>query len=407
MAIISSSKIHIKTLIWTLLFLNCFGIFFLNYNFLNYIFTLILVIYTISNKNKTDYSKYIIGYSIFILFSCIYSSIYNHQNFIKVIGNSYNYLGLLFVFFIMKYKLSSNEIIQLIIKVSIIFCLCYIIQWIVYPTPIFSGVFDEVNIHDDVFRMRMSGSICAYTLFFYGLNQYILLKNKKFLLYSLLGFLPIILMGFRSLTVGSLICAFVMLPYITRSLKKTLGWILLGCISLIILSQTSIVQTKIDEMLERQNNGQTFENKDYIRYLEYDYYANYIFTKPGERFWGGGVPVFDGKTKYSKDIADSTETYFYYWVDLGLIGLSFIIGIPSVIILIIIIIRCIIRSKDKQLQFIRFTLLTVLLGSLFTTMEIYRRGNILIIALFLCLEYTKSQEINNYKSKMNLLKNIQ
>lgn len=406
MAIISSSKINIRILIWTLLFLNFFGIFFLNYNFLNYIFTLILVIYTITNNNKTDYSKYIIGYSIFVIISCIYSSLYNHQNFIKVIGNSYNYLGLLFFFFIMRYKLSSNEIIQLIIKVSIIFCFCYIIQWIVYPTPIFSGVLDEVNIHDDVFRMRMPGSICAYTLFFYGLNQYILSKNKRFLLYTLLGFLPIILMGFRSLTVGSLICAFVMLPYITKSFKKTLKWILLGCIFIIILLQTSIVQTKIEEMLERQNTGQTFDNKDYIRYLEYDYYSNYIFTKPGEQFWGGGVPVFDGKTKYSKDIADATETYFYYWVDLGLIGLSFILGIPSVITFIIIIFRCIIKSKDKELQFIRFTLLTVLLGSLFTTMEIYRRGNILIIAIFLCLEYTKSKEISNNKSKKNSIPNI-
>ncbi|WP_444344554.1 hypothetical protein [Phocaeicola coprocola] len=242
-----------------------------------------------------------------------------------------------------------------------------------------------------MFRMRMPGSICAFSLFFYGINQFLLNKQKINIVYIGLGFSVFMIMGFRTLLAFTLFFTLFLLYSVTKNIVKIIKYILLGCIITLGVSQIEFVQLKIKEMQARQEKGDNFNNKDYIRYLEYEYFTNKQFIKPGEKLVGGGVPVYDGND-YANSLNYASVTYGYFWVDLGLIGLSWIIGIPAVLILIIIIIQCTIKIKDKDIMFIRYTLLTILFSSLLTTAEIYRRGNFIIIALFLCIEYTRSLE---------------
>lgn len=394
MAILLSKKTHLKLLFLTLLFTSCFGLILLDSRIFKYLFTLTLFYFSLTYKGNVPYKKGIFCYVFFVFCSCIYSTIYNHQSIVRVIGNSYTYWGLLFVFIIMKYKPTTLQLEKTIKYLSFMFCCCYFFQWLVYPMTIFTGSLDETNISDNVFRMRMPGSISAYCLFFYGINQYVLYKKKSDLLYSLLGFLPIIIMGFRSLTAATAFFAVIMIPFVTRSITRIFIWLIAGCIMLIGVCQLNIVQNKINEMLERQESGQTFLNEDYIRYLEYEYFDGTIFIKPGEHFFGGGVPA-DKTTSYYRNMMDAVDRLHFYWTDLGLIGLSYIIGIPAVFLLIGILCDCIRKSHSVNLQYIRFTLLTVLVGSIITSMELFRSGNILIISLYLCLIYTSNKEKNS------------
>lgn len=393
MTILPSKRKHIEILFLTLLFISCFGFILLEFRIFKYLFTIILIYSGLTFKENAPYKRLILIYTSFVFISCIYSTIYNHQNIIRVIGNSYTYLGFLFTFIIMKYKPTSIQLEKAIKYLSIIFCCCYLLQWLIYPINIFTGSLDETNINTTQFRMRMSGSICAYCLFFYGINKFILYKHKKNLLYTLLGFLPIMIMGFRSLTAAATVFAVLMIVFVTRSVAKTIIWLIIGSILLIAVSQLNIVQTKINEMVERQESGQTFENDDYIRFLEYEYFDEQFFTKPGEHFWGAGVPA-DKTTTYYRNMDDAIERLQYYWVDLGLIGLSYIIGIPAVLLFCGIICDCIRKASSVQFQYIRFTLLTVFIGSIVTSMEVFRTGNILIISLYLCLIYVSNKEQN-------------
>lgn len=392
MKAISEKSKFAKMLILTLLFTNCFGIIFLNINVLKYVYTLIfLCCLVVLNKVNIPNKKTIVAYVFFVICSCIYSSLYNDQNFIRVLGNSYPYLGVLFIFIIMKYKMCSSTLEKAILFISIIFCCCYIFQWIIYPIQVFAGSLDEININKGYFRMRMPGSISAYCLFFYGINQYLIKRRKKYLLYCALGFLPIIIMGFRSLTSLTVLFAVIMIPFITKSITKTFLWLVVAIVALIAISQVGVVREKIDEMMERQESGQTFNNEDYIRILEYEYFDDVIFVKPGEHFWGGGAPA-DKTSHYARNIFDGAERLRYYWQDLGIVGLSFIIGIPAIVLLIYLIIDSIRNARSNRLQYIRFTLLTVLLGSIITSMELFREGNIIILSLYLCLIYTRKLE---------------
>ena len=368
-----------------LLLCNCFGVVFLSVYALNYVFALILFIFAfIERKKKNEYAKLIFVYLFFVLLSCLYSALFNGQNIVKTIVASYPCLGILSYFIAAHYKLTSEKLILTIKIICIAWCCSYLLQWLIYPTILFATALNEVNITDNEFRMRMPCSICAYILFFWGINGLVLRKKiGKNILYTLLGFLPILIMGFRSLTMLSVLCAILLIMFVT---KKFLKSIVFG-VSFIFLMYLSynfpIVHEKVDEMIERQEAGQDFSNSDYIRYIEYDYFTKIIFVKPAERFFGGGYPVMDGSTEYGRKMYDSSYKYSMYWIDLGLIGLSFIIGIPAVCLLIWMVFLMIKKCTATDMQFIRFSLLVVLVGSIVTSMELFRQGNLLIIGMIL------------------------
>lgn len=385
-----------------LLLLSFFGLNseFFTGNYTKYLmFTLLLVLWRGSLQVRNKYSKFILIFSFFVLMSCLYSSFLNNQKFHIVLASSYHYFSLLFFCYLVGKRLTYMEIERVIKLISITFCLAYIIQWLIYPVAIFTTALDTININDEVFRLRMPGSICCYCLFFYGLNRFLLSKRIEFVCYMLLGIVPILIQGFRSLIFLTLVSFFVLIIFVYRRSAKIVVYCLLGIAFVSALLNTSLGQQKMNEMLERQNSDQTFDNADYVRYLSFDYYWNYQFNKPYEKVIGGGVPS-DADSRYYKQIESIKQYQHLWWMDLGLVGLVLIIGIPAVLLLVSLYVICIWRCKAPRLQFIRFTLLVVLLGSIFTSMELYRNGNILIFSLLLYSEYIYNVE--NPKKKLVL-----
>ena len=303
--------------------------------------------------------------------------------------------------------MSSKEAEDLFVKIALCFCFCYILQYIISPTVLFSGAGDENKMNALKYRVRMPGSISGYFLLLYAINKYLLgekRKRNKYIFYALIAFVPIIIQGFRSLVMLTILAVFLIIPFVLRNGKKTIIYSILGAVSVLVVSSTSLVQTKIDEMIDRQERNETFENEDYIRFQSFDYYWNEQFIKPYEKFVGGGVPA-DYKSTYSKDIRNAIDYYRFYWMDLGIIGLSMIIGIPSVLIIVFIYLYCMWKCKEPRLQYIRFTLFVVLFGSIVTSMELYREGNILLLSLFLYIEYKYHME-QKFVDKLKEVNNI-
>lgn len=387
-------KNRYNILLLILILIRGFDIIFLNIRILDYLCCLILFGYTfIGFKRKSENHLLILLFNLFVLISCIYSDITKGQSFIRTVVNSCQYWGLLFYFALSYYRPSIAQCKKILFTLAYIFCICYIIQWIIYPTVLFSGVEAEDKVNVEIFRMRMSGSILCYILYFEGINRFLINKKKQYLLYSIVGFIPILIMGFRSLIFCTLLGTLIMIPVITKKISKTIIYITLGfIISGLSYLFIPIVNEKVNEMLLRQETD-NFNNDDYIRIISYNYFMeNFSNT---DKFWGCGVP--DTQSNFGKEIFDLQEKGLYL-SDLGLIGLSIMIGLPAVIILSIIIFKCIINCKDINLQFIRFTLLTIFISSIFTSMEIYRSGNFIIIALILYFVsiYNKSlKELKN------------
>lgn len=394
---IIKSNVLIPISFLILLFLRFFSIkYFPTTQVVPYIFFLLMFLFS-KYSIKNEYAKLILLYTILLTLSCLYSFLFNGQSLITTFVNSFYYYSILFFFVLLYYRPSYKEVVKILLIVSLSFCVCYIIQWMIYPIELFGGAGHHTS--EVSYRARMPGSICCYFLFMYGINRFLMHKNLKNASFIVLGFLPIIIQGFRSLVALTIASSFLIIPFVLKRGKKTIVYSICGVVIALGVSQTSLVQSKIEEMYERQETEQTFANNDYIRYIALDYYWNYYFTKPCEKIFGGGPPV-DPSSEYTRQIKKMNESHL--WIeDLGIVGLSMMIGIPTVLCLVIVYLLCIYRCKSPDLQYIRFTLLIVLLGSIMTSMEFYRQGNILLLSLFLYMEMKYNME-KNLDNKLKL-----
>lgn len=345
-------------------------------------------------KVRSCYTTPLILYGIFVFLSCVYSTLYNGQSFIRCARATYPAWGLLSFFTFFLFKMNAAKTFKVLRIFSVLFCFAYLIQWAVYPAVIF-GAGDTNLVSLDTYRARMPSSICSYLLFFYGIKNFLSERKPIYIVYLVLGFTCMIIMGFRSLMAISVFMAIIMILTIYRhSIQKTLVVIAIAGAMVWAALQVPLVQDKIDEMMERQESEQTFQNSDYIRYTAFYFFQNEVFVKPGEKIFGGGYP--DGKSSYSRYLVRNQMFSGLYWVDLGIIGLSWIIGIPAVALLVYLVVRCSWRCKDQELMFIRYALLAVLGGSIGTSMEIFRECNMYVIGLLFYLEYVYHKE-NGYR----------
>lgn len=372
-----------KIVAWLLLLTGCFNLKLFSHQGFTYLFFAILAFFVIKYWTcQVVDKKWFVVFGLSIIISCLYSALFNKQDPIRTLVNSYTYLGIFSIFLLYHFSPTYKQADRAILILSIIWSLCYLGQWIIYPVTLFVSAADEVTVNDTYFRMRLPGSICAYCLFLYGINRLITTKSIYYIGYSLLGIVPIFIMGFRSLTTAVVVCAFIMIGIISKNFWRTVLWTAIAAVLGVFALDIPIIGDKIEEMMERQESDQTFDNADYIRYIEYDYFTQDFFTKPGEKFFGGGVPV-NGKSDYAKRLLMAEERFSFYWYDLGVVGLSWIIGVPAVITLLIILGRGAYRCRAPENQYIRFTIIAVTLASVFTSMEIYRDGNLLIVGLLL------------------------
>lgn len=358
---------------------------------------LIMLVFTIKNWDKHDkYENIIVMYSLFVICSCFYSHFFNSQPLISSIEHSCHNLGIL-AYFVAKGLCSSVDVVKKRLKILMtITIVCYILQWIVYPTVLFAGSINDFDITDNQFRMRFYCSILFYLAFLYGINKYIIEKKIFFLLYTVIGFLPIIIMGFRSLIAMLLLSALLLIFKVSKKgASNIFKYLTIGSIAFYSALQIPFVQDKIDEMAIRQETGGTFDNKDYVRNVGLVYYSATFSEKPLMWILGGGDPLVDVDSKpindYQRQFAQAYGMSLY-WNDLGLIGLSFIIGIIAVSLLVYLCIKTMYDCGDSNLQYIRFCVFAVLVGTIITSMELYRNGNLVMLGILMYIVHAQKQK---------------
>lgn len=338
-------------------------------------------------SRRSPYTKPINLYIIFLLISFLHSMIYRGQNPIVLSIHSYMFFGPVFYFLLLRYMPSTRMIERIFITLGLTYTVCYLLQVAVYPHVLF----DAANHHMSAerVRMRLSGTMLCYVLYFLGLNKYLLTKKKKFIIYMLLGFIPILFMGFRSVMLLTVAGAFAMIPFVLRSTGKTIGIGILGLILVAGVMQTGLAKSKMAEMAARSEREDTLNNDNYIRLRALAFFWDY-FDKPGEKFWGAGLPN-DWGAKYTKDIHDLMEEESFYWMDLGITGFALMVGFPAVFMLVYMYVFCMWNCNARETQFVRFALGTVLVSSI-VLMELYREGNLILVTLLFYYQYKHSLE---------------
>jgi hypothetical protein len=252
----------------TLFCVKFYGAIPINNMYLN-IIVIPLVAYGFFSKNI--FGKYIFV-MLFGLFCSVLSSYYfRDQSIVDSIFELVSYTLICFYFFLIKINLTVRTCEKIIIFFSIVFCLCYIFQYIMYPVEFFQGATFGLNYEEDI-RIRMYAQGFCSLGYFFGFNKLIMKKNPVYLLLALLCFTIIILMGFRTMSIMIVGLSFLLLIRLTGLNKKLLIYTGLIIVSFYSLSLTPVFSPIIDRMNER-NETDNFSNDDYIRIKEWEYYT--------------------------------------------------------------------------------------------------------------------------------------
>jgi hypothetical protein len=179
--------------------------------------------------------------------------------------------------------------------------------------------------------------------------------------------------------------------------KKMFFTILGGLFLLLILLQLPVVQEQIEGMFNRQDSGATLDNKDYIRVVQWDFYMNGHFFKNGwEQFFGAGVPYL--KNGYGHYMYEELTPLGLLYVDWGLIGQAWVLGILTVVGYILLSLKACFMKVASERVYIRLWYIFLLIS--ITNGEFTRDGNFLIHAYVI---YMAEIAAKDYKMKKSLL----
>ena len=380
-----------------LVLLNFFGL--IQYNYLIYMINAYFVAYFIYHawvRRKLG-GAFNVALSVLLvglILSCISSSYYEGSNPLYVYFAYQFVLAIYFYSVLLHKRPKVADVEKSLAYLSIALCVFYIVQYIAFQNGItltdnFAEGFDAEE--GGMVRFRAVGSALAAWAYFYGLNQMLVSKKKakSNIILLVLGLTVILLMSFRTMIVGLMICTLIMVIKVNGFKSGLLKYLFLLFVGVVVAYNVPVIQKKVDYMIEKQQSDQNFQNEDYIRWINYYYHLNEN-TQDDWEYWLG-VGLNADKKSHLCIKEDRLMEQHLSWVDWGLVGLSWQVGIISVIGMLIYSVKIIRYRFGKRQACISVFFLYLVLISI-TTLEFARAGNFLVQALVL---YLASCYMNN------------
>ena len=280
-----------------------------------------------------------------------------------------------------------------------LFFVLYIIEYLIFPKELVTIIAGK-NTH----RIRLIGEIVNSLAFFFCLNRFLLHKSMVDFFIILCCIIIYFMLGFRIMLAAAFVSsAILFFRLFCFAIKK----ILVASIFLftlgVILSQTKLVQNTVEDMMSRQETD-SYSNDDYIRLAQLAYYMDFHFNSEVERLFGSGHP--NPSSSYGKfmeyDEDDRNAMLKSGYNDWGLIGQSWLVGPITIIIFVLMMVKCVIVSwkGEKKYYYIGAWYIFLLLISV-NNMEVLRQGSMAYHALIFYLVTYLSAKQKLQKSLQN------
>lgn len=374
----------VKLLILLIFALNGFGIFKLS----NTLILLPIVIFANDTfMQKSPFRNILIIILMCIILSFVPAYIYRGQSFIETFKASANYFYIITFFAICKLKPTLKDIEKAMVYLSLITSFLYLVQLVLLPIGI--AILPITNALEassaEAARFRIAGSGIFSLAFFYGINRYVISNKLKYLGVAIINLMPLIIMGFRTMLAGIALFSVVLLLKTTGGrIQKIFKYIIVASLLVLTLMQVPAVKERVDYMIEKQADGdQSFSNSDYIRIVQFDYFTQEYPLGILDRGFGSGSPyVYSdfGVSQYE------LNEMGIFWVDWGLIGLSWIIGPFTVLAMIWLNIICCRLIPNKSYLYIAIWFVYLIAVSVLSA-EYFRTGNFVIHSIALYIAY--------------------
>lgn len=386
--------------LFSLVLLNFFGL--VQYTYIIYAINAYFIanfIYSvwIRRKVKTPFDFALSVVLVGLILSGISSSYYENSNPLYVYFAYQFILALYFYIILVNKDTQVKHVEKALTYLSLALCVFYIVQYIAFQrgivlTDMFADGYDAEA--GDLVRFRAVGSALAAWAYFYGLNGVLVSQKKSFLkvLLLVLGLAVILLMSFRTMVAGLMLCTLVMVIKVNGLKSGLFKYLFLLFVAIVVAYNVPTVQKKIDYMIEKQQGDQTFANDDYIRWINFYYHLDENTKDDVEYYLGVGLNADKNSSLCIKE--DILMKQHLSWVDWGLIGLSWQVGLLTVLGMLLYSFKVIkFRFEPEQVCISVFFLYLVLIS--ITTLEFARTGNFVVqaLVLYLATYYIKKQKI--------------
>ena len=272
----------------------------------------------------------------------------------------------------------------------------YFIQYILYQKGIYltdKAVHASEFVTGENVRLRIYCSGIIYLLYFQNIRRLFLDWSVKNFITILLILLITLILNFRSSIVGLALGTVILLFYMKVGLKKICLILTLFCLTGFFLLDNDFVQDCIENMFERQEK-QGDALVDNTRMTTFMYYMEEHFNNGVEYILGSGMP--NGNFQYGRYMEILMQESIHY-TDLGLLGLSWILGIVTLIGIFLYCLKAI--RIDVVAPDVKVWFCFLFISSMFMS-ELYREGNFIIQALALAyltkLRSTKLMQLKRY-----------
>ncbi len=372
---------------WIIILLFClFNLFFGTAYELKLISVIAIIIYGLFSATKVTsiYKKVFILFFIGIIGATISCKVYRGQSFFDSIKAMQFYYGILFYFILKANKVNLKTVEDALLILICVLDILYISQYYLLPYGYNFLSIDDWMIGEGTemggTRLRVMSSGLYLVGLMYGLSKWYITKEVKYLPLFFLGVFIMLLAGYRQFVASLFVTIIYMFYAIDRKInsKQIKYLILLGVIAIVILTIPA-VQEKISGMLERNATGQNLGDSDYIRVVQFDFFTKEYFSNPIEFFFGSGIPY--GSSHFGKWFDSLTASGIQY-VDWGILGMSWVLGIPTAAAIIWMFIKGIRLKVDLQYKYLGMYLF-FLLTTCITNWEMFRNGNFLVHSMVL------------------------
>ena len=344
-----------------------------------------LYFFVLNWEKELLFKGYIVAFLIFAFASCISCYYYRNQPIIESLTcPAFREYYLLLTYFIyVSLRPKPQQIEKVIIVTFAIFFVIYFVQYLVFPRE-----FVHIIAGRRTERIRMIGQIVNSLAFFLSLNRWMLNKGSTNIIVMVCCVFVFFSLGFRAMFAAVLLSSSIMFFKIRGfDVKKLLAGTFVALVLGGAFSLTPVAQKGIERMVNAQETD-TYENEDYIRWIQWEYYLNSHFKSETERIFGSGQPGYD--SVYGREMNSARDTHIGHVLggihDWGLIGQSWVVGPFTIVIFVLMMLRCIWISwkSDNQYFYIASWYIFLILIST-TNMEVHRQGSMAYHALIFYL----------------------
>lgn len=310
------------------------------------------------NKRLMKYVKYI----IWALFLSVFSAFFFHdQSPLLTLRIERIWFGICFCFFLYKYKCSTDDIYKGLMVFGLIWMVLYFMSVFAFPTTLFHSPYEESEelTQRGWYRIYITGAAVNPFLFYWNLQKYIVQKNRKYLFYAILFLIMVFTTLSRSLIV---INTFLFVFIIIKDMNWKRKVLILSTLSVLIfvyVPQTSVYK-ELSNITETQ--AERNQERDDVRVAGFKYYLNYNKDNYAQMLFGNGL--YHPDSNYGKEISNIIYHFGMVPSDVGLVAFYFYFGLIGCMFFLIVFMKVIVASKNKETLFVSYYLTSAILGTI-------------------------------------------